>query len=126
MIASPIKSILVVDDSRVARMLIRNIILGIHSHWIIKEAANGKEAVEHASLETPNYITMDYNMPDMDGIEASQQILQHTPKTVIVLFTSNVQSHTRELAENLGIGFVGKPITEATVRQALAFFADRS
>lgn len=123
---SPIKSVLVVDDSRVARMLIRNIILSIHPHWIITEAANGKEAIAQANLETPNYITMDYNMPDMNGIEVSQQILQHTPKTVIALFTANVQAQTRNEAENLGIGFVGKPITEATIKQALAFFADKS
>lgn len=126
MTTSPIKSVLIVDDSRVARMLIRNIILSIHPHWIITEAANGKDAIEYANLETPNYITMDYNMPDMNGIETSKQILQHTPKTVIVLFTSNVQSQMRNLAENMGIGFVGKPITEASVRQALAFFASQS
>ncbi len=126
MTTSPIKSILVVDDSRVARMLIRNIVLSIHPHWIITEAINGNEAIEKANLETPNYITMDFNMPDMNGIEASQKILQNTPKTAIVLFTSNIQSHTRNLAENLGIGFVGKPITEASVRQALAFFSGQS
>ena len=107
-------------------MLIRNIIFSIYPHWIITEAKNGKEAVELASLESPNYITMDYNMPDLNGIEASQLILKHAPKTVIALFTSNVQAHTRSLAENLGIGFVGKPITEASVQQALALFANRS
>jgi CheY-like chemotaxis protein len=126
MTTSPIKSVLVVDDSRVARMLIRNIILSIHPHWIITEAVDGKEAIEHANRETPNYISMDYNMPDMNGIEASQQILQHAPKTIIALFTANIQAHTRSQAESLGIGFVGKPITEASIKQALAFFADRS
>jgi len=126
MTTSPIKSVLIVDDSRVARMLIRNFILSIHPHWIITEAANGKEAIEHATLETPNYVTMDYNMPDMNGIDASKQILQNTPKTAIVLFTSNVQAHTRSQAENLGIGFVGKPITEASIQQAFDFFASRT
>jgi CheY-like chemotaxis protein len=126
MSTSPIKSVLIVDDSRVARMLIRNVILGIHPHWIITEAANGIEAVERANLETPNYITMDFNMPDMNGIEASQQILQHTPKAAIALFTANVQESTRNQADKIGVGFVGKPITEASVKQALAFFAARS
>jgi len=126
MSTSPIKSVLVVDDSRVARMLIRNILLSIHPHWIVTEAANGKEAVELAKRETPNYITMDYNMPDMDGIEASQNILQYAPKTVIALFTSNVQNHTRNLAASMHIGFIGKPITETSVRQALSFFSSVS
>jgi CheY-like chemotaxis protein len=126
MTTNPIKSVLIVDDSRVARMLIRNILLSIHPHWIISEAASGKEAIELANRETPNYITMDYNMPEMNGIEASQHILQHAPKTLIALFTANVQEQTRKQAEELGVGFVGKPITESTIKQALAFFSDRS
>lgn len=126
MTTSPIKSVLVVDDSRVARMLLRNMILSIHPHWIITEVASGKEAIECANVETPNYIVMDYNMPDLTGIEASEQILQHAPQTIIVLFTANIQASTRAQAESLGIGFVGKPITEASVKQALAFFASRS
>ena len=126
MTPSPIKSVLIVDDSRVARMLIRNMILGVHPHWIITEMASGREAIEYANVETPNYITMDFNMPDMNGIEAAEKILQHAPQTVIALFTANVQAHTRAQAEKLGIGFVGKPITEASIKQALAFFASRS
>ena len=126
MTTSPIKSVLVVDDSRVARMLIRNMILSIHPHWIITEVASGKEAIEYANVETPNYITMDFNMPDMNGIEASEQILRHAPQTIIALFTANVQAHTRAQAEKLGIGFVGKPITEASIKQAIAFFDSRS
>lgn len=124
--ASPIKSVLVVDDSRVARLLIRNFILSVHPHWIVIEAASGKEAIEQASRETPNYISMDYNMPDMNGAEAARQILQQTPKAVIVLFTANVQTDIRSQAEAMGIGFVGKPVTEASIGQALAFFESRS
>jgi CheY-like chemotaxis protein len=74
---------------------------------------------------TPNYITMDFNMPDMNGIEAAEKILQYTPQAAIALFTANIQASIRSQAEKLGVGFVGKPITEATVKQALAFFAER-
>ena len=126
MTASPIKSALVVDDSRVARMLLRNAILGIHPHWIITEVASGKEAIKYANVETPNYIIMDYNMPDMNGIEAAKQILQYAPQTIIALFTANVQASTQAQAESLGIGFVGKPITIDRINQALAYFDSRS
>ena len=126
MTTSPIKSVLIVDDSRVARILIRNIILSVHPHWIIIEAINGKEAIELVQVETPNYVTMDYNMPDMNGIEAAQQILQFAPQTVIALFTANVQANTQVQAEKLGIGFVGKPITVDRINQALAYFNSRS
>ena len=126
MTTSPIKSVLVVDDSRVARILIRNMILSINPHWIITEVTSGKEAIAYADVETPNYITMDFNMPDMNGIETAEIILRHAPQTIIALFTANVQAHTRAQAEKLGVGFVGKPITEASIKQALEFFASRS
>ena len=126
MITSPIKSVLIVDDSRVARILIRNIILSIHPHWIITEAVNGKEAIERVRVETPNYVTMDYNMPDINGIEAAQQILQYAPQTIIALFTANIQANTHAQAEKLGIGFVDKPITVERINQALAYFDSRS
>lgn len=126
MTTDPIKSVLIVDDSRVARILIRNIILSIHPHWIIAEAVNGKEAIDMVKVETPNYITMDYNMPDMNGIEAAKQILQYAPQSTLVLFTANVQASTQAQAESLGIGFVGKPITVDRINQALAYFDSRS
>lgn len=126
MTSNPIKSVLIVDDSRVARMLIRNIILSIHPHWIITEAINGKEAIEQVQVETPNYVTMDYNMPDMNGIEAAKQILQYAPQTIIALFTANVQASTQAQAQELGVGFVGKPITIDRINQALAYFDSRS
>lgn len=44
MTSGPIKSVLVVDDSRVARMLIRSMILSSHPHWIVTEVASGKQA----------------------------------------------------------------------------------
>ena len=69
---------------------------------------------------------MDYNMPDMNGIEAAQWILQYPPRTIISLFTANVQANTQVQAEKLGIGFVGKPVTVDRIKQTLAYFDSRS
>lgn len=126
MSSSSIKSVLVVDDSRLARMLIAKYILSIHPHWLILEASSGAEAIEKAKVESPNYITMDYNMEGMTGAEAAQQILQCTPKTTIALFTANIQAATKAQAQELGIHFVGKPVTEKTVQQALDYFASQA
>jgi CheY-like chemotaxis protein len=125
MSSSPIKSVLVVDDSRLARMLISKFILSRYPHWLILEASNGHEAIEKAKHESPNYITMDYNMEGMTGGEAAQQILASVPQTSIVLFTANIQASTRAQAEGLGICFVAKPVTEQTVQQALDYFVGR-
>lgn len=126
MISNPIKSVLVVDDSRLARMLIGKQILNLHPHWLILEASSGQEAVEKARIESPNYVTMDYNMEGMNGAEAARQILEDAPQTAVVLFTANIQASTKNQARNLGIHFVGKPVTESSVQQALDYFASRS
>ena len=126
MTSVPIKSVLVVDDSRLARMLISKYILSLHPHWLIIEANSGQEAVEKAKVESPNYITMDYNMEGMTGAEAAQQILEYAPQTTIALFTANIQASTRAQALSLGIHFVGKPVTANSVQQALDYFASRT
>jgi len=126
MTSTSIKSVLVVDESRLARMLISKYVLSVHPHWLISEASSGQEALEKAKLENPNYITMDYNMEGMTGAEAAQQILEYAPQTIIALFTANIQSRTKIQAEELGIHFVGKPVNEQTVQQALDYFASRA
>ena len=115
-----IKTILVVDDSRTARLMIRSIILEMHPHWVILEAVNGSEALEVIERDTPNCVTMDFNMPGMNGLEISAAVLEKFPGTRIVLFTANIQESTRQHALAMGISFVAKPVTEQSVLQALS------
>ena len=119
------KSLLVVDDSRLSRMMISKLILHFHPDWLVSEAGSGQEAIDKARAENPDYITMDYNMDGMSGGEAAKQILQHAPQSAIVIFTANIQASTKAEAESLGVHFVGKPVTENSVRQALDYFTSR-
>ena len=50
-----IKTLLIVDDSRVSRMMIRTFVLAKYPQWIIIEAASGNEALEIVDRDTPNY-----------------------------------------------------------------------
>jgi CheY-like chemotaxis protein len=118
--AEDVKVILVVDDSKTARMMIRSIILHLHPNWIVLEAGSGAEALEVVERDTPNCITMDVNMPGMDGIEAARMILGKYPGTRIVLFTANLQESTRQEAQAMEMNFVAKPVTEQSVTQALS------
>lgn len=120
------KKILITDDSRLSRMLISKIIAQHHPDWKIIEANSGHDAIEKANEEKPHYITMDYNMDGITGAEAVAQIQKFLPNTIIALFTANIQSSTREQADHLGIKFVGKPVTETSVQQALDYFASRT
>lgn len=104
-------------------MMIRTIVLGKKPEWQILEAASGEEGLSQSRENMPDYVTMDMNMPGMDGIEASEKIKQICPATKIVLLTANVQDSSRQKAQALSIAFVAKPITVACIQQALDFYA---
>ena len=112
--------VLIVDDSRVSRMMVRQYIAGLQPDWIVEEAATGEESLLKARAARPDLILMDVNMPGMGGIAAAEQLRQDYPDLPISLLTANVQTATRERAVQLGIGFVEKPITEARIAQLLA------
>ena len=123
MTASQAKSVLVVDDSRLSRMLISKYIATLHPHWIVNEANSGQEGIDKAKQQSPDYITMDYNMEGISGMDAAKHILQFAPRAKIVLFSANVQASIVAEAKAMGIAFVGKPVTEITMQQALDYFA---
>jgi CheY-like chemotaxis protein len=114
------KTVLIVDDSRVSRMMARQYIAGLHADWIVEEAATGEESLLKARSARPDLILMDVNMPGMGGIAAAEQLRQEFPTLPISLLTANVQTATRERATAMGIGFVEKPITEARIAQLLS------
>ena len=121
-----IKTLLIVDDSRVSRMMIRAFVLAKYPQWIIIEAASGNEALEIVGRDTPNYCTMDINMPGLIGTEAAAQILAKYPGIRVAIFSSNIQEAHQTRAATLGARFVAKPVTEKTVAQALEFFESQA
>ncbi len=106
---------LIVDDSRMARMMVKKFIGDIHPQWPIEEAASGEEALEKAAEQKFDLITLDYNMPGMDGIEVAEIIRPRLPDARIVLLTANVQDSIRTQADELGLDFIAKPINEEKI-----------
>lgn len=121
---SSIKKLLIVDDSKVSRMLIRTHILAHHPEWEISEAACGEEAIALAGQNPPDYCTMDINMPGISGIEAAANILSAYPSTKVVIFSANIQEAHQNRARDIGSILVGKPVTEKSIGLALNYFAD--
>ncbi len=87
------KKVLVVDDSPMIRKAIVNL---LKKDFEVIEAENGKEAFKQALEHLPDLITMDVDMPQMDGITATSLIRTHvrTRKIPVVLVTSHVDSET--------------------------------
>lgn len=114
--------LLIVDDSRMSRMLIRAIIVDTRPNWRIIEATSGDEAIKLVDEHLPDFVSMDVNMPGISGLEAAGRIRIRHPDTRIVMCTANIQESTREAAKRAGLEFVAKPITAQSMASAIAFF----
>ncbi len=116
------KRLLVVDDSRVSRIIIKNKVAALCPDWVVFEATSGNEAVDMAAQVEPDYVTMDVNMPGLNGYEATEQLQRLVPNAKITMLTANIQESSRERAAQLGVRFLQKPVTEAVIEQAVQFF----
>lgn len=114
--------VLIVDDSSVSRLMIKGRIVGLQPDWEIIEAANGDAALALVTADSPDFITMDVNMPGMNGFETVEKIRLVNTTVRIALLTANIQESSRERAATLGIQFVQKPATLAAVQQAIDYF----
>lgn len=114
-----VKTVLVVDDSKVSRMMTKLFILNKFPEWKVLEAPNGEDALEMAPELDPQLVIMDVNMPGMGGVAAAEAMRKICPAAHITLLTANVQDVTRSRAHNMGIGFMEKPVNEARIHQLL-------
>lgn len=117
-----VKKLLIVDDSKVSRLIIRARILDVHPEWQIIEAASGNEAIILVDQDTPDFCTMDVNMPGILGTDAAEQILAKHPTMRIVIFSANIQESFQNRASSIGAIFVAKPVTERSIAEAITHF----
>jgi two-component system, chemotaxis family, protein-glutamate methylesterase/glutaminase len=103
--------VLIADDSAFMRKVLLSIITSDPQMEVVGEARDGKEAVSLTETLRPDVITMDINMPHMDGLQATELIMSSNPKPILV-----VSSESRDGADitlkalELGaIDFVAKP-----------------
>lgn len=114
--------LLIVDDSRMSRMLLRAMVADCRPDWRIAEAASGDDALRMIESELPDFVSMDVNMPGISGLEAAGRIRLRHPEVRIALCTANIQESTRDAASRAGVHFVAKPITAHSVADAISFF----
>lgn len=103
--------VLVVDDSSFMRKLITDILERSYQIEVIGVAKNGREAIEQTKRLKPDVISMDIEMPVMNGIEALQVIMKECPTPVIMLSSTEQQStdNTMLAMESGAVDFVAKP-----------------
>jgi two-component system chemotaxis response regulator CheB len=104
-------NILVVDDSVFMRKIISDLISEDPQFKVIATAKNGKEAIEQVKLLKPDAVTMDIEMPEMNGLDALQRIMTEHP-TPIIMLSSLTQDGAVETIRALELGaidFIRKP-----------------
>jgi CheY-like chemotaxis protein len=114
-----VERVLIVDDSRVARMIVRRFVAAIMPELKIVEAGDASEALQVSEEYTFDYALLDFNMPGDDGLTLASSLMQHQPDLRVALLTANVQAPVRERAAEIGVDFIGKPPTEDKIRSFL-------
>lgn len=112
--------VLVVDDALYMRTMIRDILSGTGRFEIVGEASNGREAVERYVDLKPDLVTMDIVMPELDGIEATREILGRNPSAVIIMCSALGQEAL--VIESIAAGakdFIVKPFTPEKVLKVI-------
>lgn len=111
--------VLIVDDEKLARDRLRELLGDIGGHTVVGEAMNGAEAIEKATDLNPDVLLMDIRMPGMDGLEAAMHLMgMENPPSVI--FTTAYDQHALDAFEVNAVDYLLKPIRKDRLANALA------
>ncbi len=112
MSSSERRGVLVVDDSAFMRRLIAEIIEAAPDFHVVGTAGNGLEAIRRIEELDPDLVTMDIEMPELNGLEALQRIMRDSPRPVVVLSAADAAGSEDPTLRALELGaveFVRKP-----------------
>jgi two-component system, sensor histidine kinase len=111
-------SCLIIDDNRINRMILFNFLQ--KTGLKVDNVGSGKEALEKAQMKAYDVIFMDVHMPDMDGFETTQKILEMTPSSIILGVSADVTLESIQKAKSCGMkDYLTKPIDKNILFETL-------
>jgi len=115
------KTILVVDDSKAMRLIVRRTLRQAgFGEYDVEEAANGLEALERIGNATPALVISDWNMPEMNGIELLRELNARKLSVRFGFVTTEGTPDMRAMADEAGALFlIAKPFTPEQFESAL-------
>ena len=114
-------TVMIVDDQEAFRRITRASLDKKGDFQVVAEAANGWEAVSTADEVEPDLVIMDVQMPEMNGLEATREIIKRRPGTRVVLVSVSEDREYMRMGLEVGaVAFIPKRhFTGAALRQAL-------
>jgi DNA-binding NarL/FixJ family response regulator len=112
--------ILVVDDSKLARMAVAKALNAIRPDCKRIEAANADEALMLVKTDAPDLAVFDFNMPGRDGLALAAEVRALKPSMPLAIISANHQQEVVDRATALGAVFLPKPVTEQSLKAFLA------
>ncbi|MGN7300528.1 response regulator [Ferdinandcohnia sp. SAFN-114] len=111
--------VLVVDDAAFMRMQLRDMLTKL-GHEVVGEAENGIQAIDTYNKVTPDFVTMDITMPEMDGIHAVTEIKRNHPNAQIIMCSAMGQQGMVIDAIKAGAkDFIVKPFSIDRIKEAV-------
>jgi CheY-like chemotaxis protein len=117
--------VLVVDDSKLARMSIARLLGTLRPDWTRIEAANAAEALARQSQESIDLALVDFNMPGPDGLSVAADLHAFNPAMPMAIISANNQDEIVARAHALGAAFLPKPLTQQALAEFLATVGSR-
>jgi len=105
---SPVR-ILIADDHEIVRRGLRALLEAQPEWEVVAEAVTGRDAIEKAKQTTPNVAILDVGMPELNGLEATRQLLKMLPQTEVLILTMHENEQiVREVLDAGARGYVLK------------------
>ena len=115
--------VLVVDDSVVIRRMVTDALAADPALEVVGVAANGRIALSKIPKVNPDLITLDIDMPEMDGLEALRELRKTYPKLPVIMFSTLTERGAAVTLEALTLGaddYVAKASNEGSLDRSLA------
>ena len=111
--------VLVVDDSRLARMGIAKALTSLRPDWTRIEAASAEEALSLTRSQPVDIALLDFNMPGRDGLALAAELRQMSPTMPLAVITANLQNEIVARAGEVGAAFLPKPLDQQALDRFL-------
>ena len=104
--------VLVVDDSKLARMVMASAFRRLRPEWELIEATGADDALQTIATRPVDIALIDFNMPGIDGLELVAKIRESQPAMPMALVSANLQDEIIARTRELNAAFVAKPLTD--------------